>query len=40
MKSKDAGTIIGFLKKESASYHIRVVELSDEDCNVMGLPAE
>lgn len=40
VKSKDTGTVIDFLKKESASYHIRVVELSEEDCNIMGLPNE
>ena len=38
VKSKDAGIVIDFLKKESANYHIRIVEFSEEDCNVMGLP--
>ena len=37
VKSTDAGIVIDFLNKESASYHIRVVELSEEDLNVMGL---
>jgi len=40
VKSKDAGIVIDFLKKESANYHIRIVEFSEEDFNVMGLPPE
>ncbi len=40
VKTKDADTVIDFLKKKSASYHIRVVEFSEEDYNVMGLPPE
>lgn len=40
VKSKDAGTVMEFLKKESACYHIRVVELSEEDCKAMSLPLE
>jgi hypothetical protein len=40
VKSTDAGIVIDFLNKESASYHIRVVELSEEDLNVMGLLPE
>ncbi len=40
VKSKDASQVIDFLNKQSASYHTRVVELSDEDCNALGLSIE
>ncbi|MDW7728370.1 MAG: hypothetical protein SCH70_14945, partial [Candidatus Methanoperedens sp.] len=40
VRSKDADTVIEFLKKESASYHIQVVEFSEEDCKVIGLYPE
>lgn len=40
VKSKDANQVIEFLEKQFASYHTRVVEFSDEDCDVMGLSKE
>jgi NOL1/NOP2/fmu family ribosome biogenesis protein len=40
LKSKDARQVIEFLEKQSAQYHIRVVELSKEDCIAMGLSTE
>ncbi len=37
VKSKNADQVVDFLKKQFASYHTRVVELSDDDCNALGL---
>ena len=40
VKSEEASQVIEFLEKQSAQYHIRVVELSKEDCIVLGLSTE
>ncbi len=40
LKSEDANQVIEFLEKQFASYHTRIVEFSDEDCDVMGLSKE
>ncbi len=37
VKSEEANQVIEFLEKKSAQYHIRVVELSKEDCIALGL---
>lgn len=40
VKSEEASQVIEFLEKQSAQYHIRVVELSKEDCIALGLSTE
>jgi len=40
LKSEEASQVIEFLEKQSAQYHIRVVELSKEDCIALGLSTE
>src|SRR5660398_248062 len=40
VKSNEAKQVIEFLEKQSAQYHIRVVELSKEDCTALGLSTE
>jgi hypothetical protein len=40
VKSEEASQVIEFLEKQSAQYHIRVVELSKEDCMALGLSTE
>ncbi|MDO8729559.1 MAG: hypothetical protein Q7K26_06835 [bacterium] len=40
VKSKEASQVIEFLEKQSAQYHIRVVELSKDDCAALGLSTE
>jgi hypothetical protein len=37
LKSEDASKVMDFLQKQSAIYHTRIVEFSEEDCNAMGL---
>ena len=40
VKSEEARQVIEFLEKETAQYHVRVVELSKEDCIALGLSKE
>ncbi len=40
VKSEEANKVIEFLEKQFAQYHIRVVELSKEDCIALGLSME
>ena len=40
VKSEEASQVIEFLEKQSAQYHIRIVELSKDDCIALGLSTE
>ena len=40
IQDKDKKRIIDFLERFSAEYYVRVVELTEEDCEVMGLQIE
>jgi len=40
VRSQDASTVIGFLEKYSLEIHVRQVELTDEDCSVLGIDIE
>jgi len=40
IQDKDKKWIIDFLKRFSAEYYVRVVELTEEDCEIMGLQIE
>ena len=40
IQDKDKKRIIDFLERFSAEYYVRVVELTEEDCEIMGLQIE
>jgi hypothetical protein len=40
IQDKDKKPIIDFLERFSAEYYVRVVELTEEDCKIMGLQIE
>jgi len=40
IQDKDKKWIIDFLERFSAEYYVRVVELTEEDCEIMGLQIE
>ena len=40
IQDKDIKRIIDFLERFSAEYYVRVVELTEEDCEIMGLQIE
>ncbi len=40
VKSEDASQVIDFLKKQSAIYYTRIIELTEEDCTALGLSTE
>jgi len=40
IQDKDKKQIIDFLERFSAEYYVRVVELTEEDCEIMGLQIE
>ena len=40
IQDKDKKWIIDFLERFSVEYYVRVVELTEEDCDIMGLQIE
>ena len=40
VRTEDVEQVTSFLKRYSATYHVRIVELTDEDCIALELPTE